>query len=1160
MATFDSVKQKLIQRVKSKKSWETSEYYTSTSGRTIVDFTAQALYALEQKKKNVQEETFLSSSKLISTIRTLCRTLGVRISRKIPAEVDVTVLYEQDRPLVIPAYHEFMVAGIPFYNYIPFFIPANESVGNLALREGTNKNITYTGDGTDSQIVVTEEFFNVSDYDVRIRSAGQKVRVVSFSFDKTEKDDFVLDLTLTTGQAQWIFGDQFAGYVPDIGENINISYYLTQGGDLDFSVLEDALTNKVPVEYTNNDVVITIYDIHKGANEKELTTYKNVANLAHSSRNRSVTREDFISHVVLQPNVIDCDIRSQRHMSPKNMRLMNMVQLSIVAEDDLTDTQYGKIVDYLRYISSPNVYFVRRDPIPIDIDISVEVYITELDQTRDITVSVENTLREFLRKKYGVINKNVYLSDIYKIIRRISPIIDYVEIQDPTRNLILDYKSLVLSTNLLERYNILHSAETWEDPNFEDVVQVWDLTDPGTNDVIEPGKVILKNSNLLISQDLKFASTNALYVVFVIVKEKESGSLWLNLTGTAETAITSTAPDPELEVGTQVRIVKAENLNTHNAVGIQCKNFTGVLSHLSVRRVNGITNVVKDPYFAVAPGSSFWTLGNSWSRGTNVITRSSSVNAATTITYATDLVPGTYVLRLTITSYTDSAQTFTASLGGSTETLDFDNTENAIFTQYAIFDVTDTTQDLVVSLTGVGSKTVADIYDVRLIPIPADYFHGTYKLSYKYSSGYLETQRSNINIDIQHNTNIMEFSWFPPEIPGNASLFATLSVEHPDPDIKQETHFEAHYDELTVYTKTDTRVISTVDLWKGAFFQQEEPATSIGNSLQRNKASFSDFEIIEVGTPEHVIENNEILLTVNQGKPVVLRKNVYLRWSHIHIEFSVFHEQNITLTVTDEVTYNDIECTTLNAWTTYSTSLFFERDELLVYVKGPPTHSAFTVRIRSINFRFMRKGRENIPIETDLPSWEYEQNTNDAITGQNVFYARLGELNVSVLPSVRKEAPRLGTEKVTRLQIRQSTGIFRIRATVDIFIPVVTPNILIGRPTISLSAFLVVLRSSASLSTNVISSIGRAVEIKALEATLQIGDGSGGPGDVTITIDDATEVTTNSIYLQIGSSADDIRVEIDNYAEVIVPIDERLRGRLAYSIKSSNLLEHPDKP
>ncbi len=382
----------------------------------------------------------LHTARLSESQRAIIRTLGVRQRRKLPSSCKVRLTRELTPPstpaLTIPEYTVFSINGNSFFNRKAVGFGNNEAEIEFDVYEGSIISKTLPAVSGDYMRYVTDEgSFAISDIDVRVFVNGQPVKVTQDPLWLYENIDdvhmVVQDGTMSSGELEIKFGNSYFGYSPAVSDEIVISYVVTRGrSGRDLQVISSG----VSVQGYSNLSGTAISVVSGGDDELSGETYKNIGPMAFASQRKAVDEEGYMVVGLNFPNMVDCMAQRQAYYAPDDLRYANFIRISLLPNDSttMTNAMWEEFVTYLQPIGLKTAKYLRLDPTPNVIDISADIYISNNLSAETVKNSILRRLETMLQPRYGILQLNIFKSDIYENISTAIPGINHVVLKSPT--------------------------------------------------------------------------------------------------------------------------------------------------------------------------------------------------------------------------------------------------------------------------------------------------------------------------------------------------------------------------------------------------------------------------------------------------------------------------------------------------------------------------------------------------------------------------------------------------------------------------------------------------------------------------------------------------------------------------------------------------------
>lgn len=435
-------------------SW--SDVLTSSTGQTLIEFIA-AVGAYDQYAiESAYQESFPRTAKNPSSIYAITHMLGVRLTRKGPAQV--TVSMSAPSPVTIPAYSQFSGAGAFWFNRVALNITSSPQ--SVVLAQGQVQQILTSGLGTNFQMFVTpEQNFTVSDTDTIVTINGVPVRTTRAGLWQLKGIDGIQDETLADGRLAILFGNEIFGSRPEQTDVVGINYVVTSGADGN-----NIITLATSFTYGNDATVVATGTSNPtgGAAEPDFTVYKSVAAPVFGSFASSVTKAQYISLPFLYPGVVDVLTLAQREINPNALRRMNLIEVYLLTTSTWTQLQKDDFATWFNDRSMYSGKFSIIDPLPASNPVTIEVYCRNTAQLTQVQQNVTAAITSLFAKRAGVINRNIYRSDIISAARDADDSIEFCILRAPIYDLTVSRSPIGLPTVTPVAAGTLVTGQTYD--------------------------------------------------------------------------------------------------------------------------------------------------------------------------------------------------------------------------------------------------------------------------------------------------------------------------------------------------------------------------------------------------------------------------------------------------------------------------------------------------------------------------------------------------------------------------------------------------------------------------------------------------------------------------------------------------------------------------
>lgn len=462
---FEQINEQLTAYLSQKASW--LSLGKSSTGTLLLE-AISAVGAFDQYTMMAAvRETNLDTAHLEESIYTNCRFLGVRISRKTPAQCSV-LLQNTDfnqTYIEIPKFTQFDIEGTKYFNRDVLVFTTSEYQQEAMLYQGEIKSANFNSNGSAYQSYTLEEKepWVISDTDIICESANKEyVRSEDPIYLFGQGDRKFYENSLPDGNVEIKFGNGVYGIFPTAGDVVTFKYAVTTGSEGNNTRKELQIKCSDFPSITGE----TTSNAYNGGEEPSILYYKELGAAAGASNGRGIVRDDFKSLVAKYPGVIDCNIYGQAEIAPLDKDWMNVVGLMLLVDDTFTTQTFTQLVSYLRTKSIFGLQFVRFNPEPVEVKIELTMYMLP---NSDLTVSQQkavNALQEHTALRLGSLGRSLYASDIEDVLFSVLPNhIDYIERVSPQIDFVINKNQYIKVTDLI--VNAKYSerdSQAWVNP------------------------------------------------------------------------------------------------------------------------------------------------------------------------------------------------------------------------------------------------------------------------------------------------------------------------------------------------------------------------------------------------------------------------------------------------------------------------------------------------------------------------------------------------------------------------------------------------------------------------------------------------------------------------------------------------------------------------
>lgn len=438
---FEDLVTQLTSALLTKNTWQ--DRITSSTGQTIIEMIA-AIGAYSQYSIESQfQEEWPESAKNASSLYAASNFLGVRLNRKNPSSV--TVSMSSVAPVTISVNSVFSGAGTYWFNRDPLNLTSTPS--DVTLYQGQIETVSFYGLGSDFQALIsTEKDFLVSDTDVFLTINSVSVPAIHQGLWTKQGLPGAQHLTLPNGSMMLLFGNEVYGSRPGVNDLCAVTYAVTLGADGDniptigkvFSLESDASTSGVGLSQASG-----------GGDQNSPTVYKNITPALFGSFNSSVTGSQYKRLPLQYPGVIDAELFAQREINPRALTWMNVIKVCLLTSSVWSNTDWQNFETWFQDQSMYSTRLFREDPIAADVTVEAVVSCTNLANLAQAQADINTALDALFAPRQGIIGLDIYRSDIINAILDANSNIEYLVLNQPENDIILssfnvDYPSYTL--------------------------------------------------------------------------------------------------------------------------------------------------------------------------------------------------------------------------------------------------------------------------------------------------------------------------------------------------------------------------------------------------------------------------------------------------------------------------------------------------------------------------------------------------------------------------------------------------------------------------------------------------------------------------------------------------------------------------------------------
>lgn len=422
VAQFDAV-------LPAQTAWQ--DMYYGATGQAVLRYIASVGNLDQYAIEHAYRESF-RSARLDSSVMGQARLLGVRAPRRTPASLTCTLSVPPGTIRTIPAYSQMTVAGTLVFNRQAIvFDGSTTSLSDVVLYEGTITSFTLRSDGSQYQLFVSKDSnYSVSDLDVQVFINNVAVQVVQRPLWLYKDTPAVEDSTTPTGQLQLMFGDGTYGIQPSTGNAVVITYATTAGASGDNASLNG---QNVTVNGISDVTGVTTSGLSGGTDQRPVGYFRQLSPQLFSAHDSATRKEEMSAVASSYPGVVDAQVLGQRDIAPADNRFMNLLAVSLLTTTGtMSAYEWDQFTKWFyQRINYPARAF-RSDPQPILANIKADVYCQgTASDLNAVKADVVTALQSLFAARAGIINTNIYISDIINEITDSNSAIEYVDLITP---------------------------------------------------------------------------------------------------------------------------------------------------------------------------------------------------------------------------------------------------------------------------------------------------------------------------------------------------------------------------------------------------------------------------------------------------------------------------------------------------------------------------------------------------------------------------------------------------------------------------------------------------------------------------------------------------------------------------------------------------------
>lgn len=438
--SYAEIKSRIQQYLKEHDDLDLSEL---SAVSLIVDTIAAGIEVSKFEVLRALQETFLQSAVLPDSIYQLIDTLHVQLVCKSPCYSSLTVSSRQTTR--IPAYTQFVSDGLYVYNRER--ATANTTPQNIEVYQGQVQRESLMVENDKPSIILKYDNFRVSLDDIHVIVGSTEWNSFNgdeYALSSTDKV-FLTDVNYK-GEVRIYFGNGTFGALPSIGDKIEITYAITDGAKGNQQIQSKLF---VSTDYPQ----ITAYGVGTllgGDDERDADFYKTYGPWLSASKGWASRKKDFAAIASKFPGVVDCAVQGQADIAPNDRRWENFIQLTLLTKDTWSGSSWNKLTTKLAMASSDVLHFLKKDAVPIKINVGFTVYCESNALLDSVKHNIEEALKAFLSPKAKCLGKSVFMGDLEQVLVKADPtyIVSYTRNFPNTDYTNLEYYEYITYDNI----------------------------------------------------------------------------------------------------------------------------------------------------------------------------------------------------------------------------------------------------------------------------------------------------------------------------------------------------------------------------------------------------------------------------------------------------------------------------------------------------------------------------------------------------------------------------------------------------------------------------------------------------------------------------------------------------------------------------------------
>jgi hypothetical protein len=424
---------------------------TTQTSQTLIELISSVGTFNQSRITRTAEDSFSETAQSDDAIRSITQMQGLRMSRKLPA--DMTATLTSTINVTLNPLSQFTSGGQYYFNREQINLVANVPF-DVVLHQGQVQTFAMNGLGSPRQTFISDEdSFTVSDQDVRVFVNNSLIDKSFGHLWNFRNLPAYGDITTSDGRLLVVFGSEQFGTVPKVTDTVVIQYPVTNGADGASQVL---LNKPVSIDGLPELTGIVTSNPQGGGNEQPVQTYKNLSSGAFGTYESAVTKSQYLATVGVYPGVIDSVTQAQRDINPLALEWMNVMRVSALTLSPWSQDQKRAYIDYLQKVTMYAPRFVWQDAIAVPRTVSLTAFCFNSAVLSKVKADIELAVQQLFAPRPGLLLTNFYNSDLDGVAKTAGQgAVSYVVIDEPTEPMIV-----TLPLSPLLQYEIIAGAGT----------------------------------------------------------------------------------------------------------------------------------------------------------------------------------------------------------------------------------------------------------------------------------------------------------------------------------------------------------------------------------------------------------------------------------------------------------------------------------------------------------------------------------------------------------------------------------------------------------------------------------------------------------------------------------------------------------------------------